>query len=319
MAKALYFDVLQYTPENLRLLRSAFEVTELPNPAQCSDAVLKDVEVLFAPLGYRFDDDFMKRAPKLRVIATNTTSVPHVDVAAARVRHVAVVSLAGDTEFLQTITPTAEMTLGLMICLTRNIVPAIAAVKTGTWRRWDHGGERMLSKMHLGIVGFGRLGRLVARYAGTIGMRVHYYDPNVAEEMRGADRSASLEALVAGADIVSVHASVNESNAAMFDSRIFSHFRRGAYFINTARGELVDSVALVRALESGQVAGAALDVLDNEFAPDFQEHMLEHPLVRYARTHGNLLLTPHIGGSTRDAWAMTQRRTIERAAELVRP
>jgi D-3-phosphoglycerate dehydrogenase len=174
--------------------------------------------------------------------------------------------------------------------------------------------------MHLGIVGFGRLGRLVARYAGAIGMRVSYYDPYLAAAAADARavRVLSLEALVAGVDIVSVHASVNEANASMFDARVFSLFRKGAYFVNTARGELVDSGALVHALESGRVAGAALDVLDGEFAPGFQQNMLRHPLVRYAQKHSNLILTPHIGGSTRDAWAMTQRRTIERAAEIAK-
>ena len=308
--KALYFEILGYTPANLELLGASFEVATLPDPQKCGDAALAGVEVLFAPLGYRFDDAFMKRAPKLRVIATNTTSVPHVDVAAARARGIEVISLAGDSEFLQSITPTAELTLGLMIAVTRNVIPAMAAVKSGVWRRWDHGGERMLSRMHLGIVGLGRLGRLVEKYARAIGMRVSTYDPGKATTHR------SLAELAGAVDIVSVHASLTDQNARMFDREAFAAFRNGAYFINTARGELVDNDALLAALQSDRLAGAALDVLDGEFSPSFQPK--DHPVVRYAREHANLILTPHIGGSTKDAWSATQERTIRKALDAAR-
>jgi len=237
--------------------------------------------------------------------------VPHVDVAAARARGIEVISLAGDSEFLESITPTAELTLGLMIALTRNVAPAMAAVKSGVWRRWDHGGERMLSRMHLGIVGLGRLGRLVEKYARALGMRISTYDP-------GKETThASLRDLVAEVDILSVHASLNDSNVRMFDHEAFHAFKTGAYFINTARGELVDNAALLAALESGRLAGAALDVLDGEFVPTFQARMNDHPIVRYAREHHNLILTPHIGGSTKDAWSLTQDRTIRKALDAV--
>jgi phosphoglycerate dehydrogenase-like enzyme len=309
--KALYFEILGYTAANLELLRSSFEVVMLPDPAKCTDAALAPVEVAFAPLGYRFDAGFMQRAPKLRVIATNTTSVPHVDVAAARARGIEVISLAGDSEFLESITPTAELTLGLMIALTRNLAPAMAAVKSGVWRRWDHGGERMLSRMHLGIVGLGRLGRLVEKYARAVGMRISTFDPGRAATHK------SLADLVGAVDIVSVHASLTEANARMFDRQAFAAFRQGGYFINTARGELVDNAALLDALQSGHLAGAALDVLDGEFVPTFQGEVNDHPLVRYARAHANLLLTPHIGGSTKDAWSLTQERTIRKALEAL--
>jgi D-3-phosphoglycerate dehydrogenase len=311
--KALYFDILEYTRENLELLRKLFEVTRLPNPDHCTGDALKDVEVVFAPLGYRFDAEFMQRAPRLKVLATNTTGVPHIDEQAAESRGIEVVSLAGDTEFLESITPTAELTLGLMIALTRNVAAALHAVKEGTWRRWDHGGERMLSRMHLGIVGLGRLGRMVARYASALGMRVSYYDPDLTDDSPATSftRMGHLEELVAAVDIVSLHANVSINNAHMFNDRIFSRFRRGAYFVNTARGELVDSAALIRALDSGQLAGAALDVLDGEFSTLFNPS--NHPLIRYAQSHSNLLITPHIGGSTKDAWALTQERTIRKA------
>jgi D-3-phosphoglycerate dehydrogenase len=98
----------------------------------------------------------------------------------------------------------------------------------------------------------------------------------------------------------------------MFDICIFEQFRKDSYFINTARGELVDSDALLSALEQGWIAGAALDVVDGEFVPGFETRARHHPLIQYAANNTNLIITPHIAGSTRDAWLLTQRRTIEK-------
>jgi D-3-phosphoglycerate dehydrogenase len=318
MLKALYFEVLSYTSENLARLRDSFDVVTRDDPRFCTPDMLLDVDVVFAPLGFAFDHAFICACPRLKVIATNTTGTPHIDLVAARRQGITVVSLKDETEFLFTITPTAELTIGLIIAITRNLVPASLATRLGQWRRWDWGGLAMLSKMSLGIVGLGRLGSMVARTASSMGMAIGYYDPSqysADQKSPHYRRFSSLATLSAVSDVISVHAPLNEDNRHMFDADAFAQFRWGAYFVNTARGELVDSDALVAALECGQVAGAALDVLDGEFDPSFADRIENHPLVRYAQNHSNLILTPHIGGSTRDAWAATQRFTIERAIE----
>jgi D-3-phosphoglycerate dehydrogenase / 2-oxoglutarate reductase len=311
---AVYFEMLEYTPQNLELLRKHFDVITLPTPEDLTTEVLDRVDVLFAPLGYSFDAALMSKCPRLKAIVTNTTGVPHIDVNHARSSDIRVISLEGETEFLSSVTPTAELTLGLMICATRNVLPAVQAVREGKWRRWDFGGAAMLSRMSLGVVGLGRLGGMVAKYAKAIGMQVSFYDPHLATAPdNGYLRVANLEELVECCDIITIHVPATPDNRHLFSERIFRRFKRGAYLVNTARGEVVDSEALIRALESGRVAGAALDVLDGEFTPDFQHRAMDHPLVRYAKTHHNLIITPHIGGSTRDAWHVTQRYVIEKA------
>ncbi|MCF8037722.1 MAG: hydroxyacid dehydrogenase [Desulfohalobiaceae bacterium] len=313
MTKAIYFDILNYTRENMRLLENRFDLIRLQDPSFLTDALLQEACVLFAPLGYFFGADFFQKTPRLKVIASNTTGIPHIDESAAADFGVRIFSLRGETDFLEKITPTAELTLGLILCLTRNLIPARESVLADRWSRWDFGGQAMLSQMSLGIVGLGRLGKLVAGYGAAMGMKVGFYDPYLSEDQKGLyTKKYHLRDLLGSSDIVSVHANLHAKNIHLFDQEAFSACRRGAYFINTARGELVDSEALVRALEQGILRGAALDVLDTEFTPGFSQRVGRHPLVEYAKKHSNLIITPHIAGSTQDAWHLTQRFVIDK-------
>ena len=142
---------------------------ELDDPRQDTDDVLGGIDVLFAPLGYMVDVRKLDRCPKLRAIASNTTGIPHIDAAAANKRGVAVCALHDERAFLDSITPTAEHTIGLMLAAWRRIPAAHSAARDGQWNRRLWGAPRMMSRMRLGIVGFGRLGQRVARVAEAIG------------------------------------------------------------------------------------------------------------------------------------------------------
>ena len=166
--------------------------------------------------------------------------------------------------------------------------------------------------MSLGVVGCGRLGKMVAGYGAAFGMDVGYFDPYVNVNSRFS-RYDSLEQLVENSDVVTIHVPHEKSTENLFDNAMFSHFRPGAYLINTSRGELVDQKALLEHLESGSLGGAALDVFEDEFDPKFD--IGASPLWRYATLNNNLVLTPHIGGSTEDAWSETEKFTIAKAIE----
>ncbi len=314
--KAIYFQILNYTQENLDRLQTSCDLLIFDSPTrllEVPEQQLTEVELLFAPLGWRYDASFFSKLPSLRAVATNTTGVPHIDLDDAASFNIKVFSLKDEISFLETITPTAEMTLGLIILLARNIFPASKAVLRGQWRRWDYGGEKMLSRMSIGIVGLGRLGKIVARYAKALGMGISYFDPYVSLQGEGYCKRDSLKGLVQDVDVVSVHVHANKETFHMFDEEIFSHFKKGALFINTARGELVDSKALLSVLENRTLAGAAIDVVDGEFNESFSDIMLEDPLIRYSQKNHNLIITPHIGGSTKDAWHLTQAHVINQA------
>jgi D-3-phosphoglycerate dehydrogenase len=306
----IYYTILEYQHENMERLKKHFNVLELPSPANDHSEVLANADVILAPLGYYCGKEKIDAARKVKVIGSNTTGHPHIDVDYARSKGIKIVTLKDHRKFLETITPTAELTWGLIIALTRNIIPASKSVLDGNWDRRPFGGQKMLSSMRLGVVGLGRLGRMVVRYALTFGMDVSCYDPFVSSGYPGLEKEESLQDLVAKCDIVTVHVPHEPETEGLFNARIFSCFKKGAFFINTSRGELVDHKAFLQSLEDGTLAGAALDVFEDEFRPGFQNCLRKHPLWLYAKSHDNLILTPHIGGSTFDAWAKTEEYTI---------
>lgn len=309
--KALYYRIMQYQPENRKLLDKHFDIRELDDPRADTDVALADIAVLFAPLGFSVDAAKMGRMPALRVIVSNTTGIPHIDAAAAADRNVRVCALHDEQAFLDSITPTAEHTIGLMLAAWRRIPAAHAAASAGRWDRRPWGAPRMMSRMRLGLVGYGRLGRKVGRIAEAMGMSVAWFDP-------GLDGGVgSLIDLARRSDVLSLHAPATAATKALVSRHILEALPAGAVVVNTARGELLDTEALLDLLESGHVHAAALDTVEGEYGPEFSARFGDSRLARYARGHDNLILTPHIGGSTVDAWTETERFVIEKAVRAV--
>jgi len=311
----IYYSVLKYQPENIKKLNEYFNVLELPNPDHDNSEAFSVADVILAPLGFFCGKEKIDAMPKLKVIGSNTTGHPHIDVEYANKKGIKVVTLKNETEFLKSITPTAELTWGLIIALTRNIIPAYNSVLQGNWDRRPFGGRAMLSKMSLGIVGMGRLGQMVGTYGRCFNMKVSYFDPYVNLRDNMIHKIGTLKELVESNDIITIHVPHEPKTENLFDKEVFGQVKRGAYLINTSRGELVDKIALLDCLKKGYLAGAAIDVFPNEFTSDFQ--IKNDPLWQYAQTHNNLIITPHIGGSTYDAWMLTERRVIDKINEII--
>lgn len=309
--RALYYRILSYQPENMAFLRTVFETLEAEDPRQDTDKLLADVEVLFAPLGFAVSDERMGRCPKLRAVVSNTTGVPHIDLDAARRRGVAVCALHDEPQFLESVTSTAEHTIGLLMAVWRRIPAAHAAASRGEWNRRPWAAPRMLSRMRLGIVGYGRLGRRVAKVADALGMKVAYYDPYVPGGL------GSLIALASQSDVLSLHAPANSQTVNLVSRTVLEALPRGAVVINAARGELLDLDALLDLMEAGHIAAAALDTIVGEYDPEFSGTFGASRVAQYAREHDTLILTPHIGGSTVDAWRETERFVIEKACRAL--
>ncbi len=166
----------------------------------------------------------------MRAIATNTTGVPHIDMKEAATRNIKVFSLKDEGEFLKTITPTAEHTWGLLLALMRRSPWAHGAVLQGQWNRRPFGAPQMLSRMSLGLIGFGRLGRMVGRSGLAFGMRVAFFDPYLEGSPPGFERIGTLEELVAASDVVSLHAPANESTYKTVNRDLLEKFQTGSYF-----------------------------------------------------------------------------------------
>jgi D-3-phosphoglycerate dehydrogenase len=170
----------------------------------------------------------------------------------------------------------------------------------GAWTRDAFRGRELYGKT-VGLVGIGRLGSIVAGYCRSFGMEVQGYDPRPDFPEELARRCASLAELMSTSDVISLHVAYHAGTRHLIDADHLRRARRSAVLINTSRGGVIDDAALLAALLEGRLSGAALDVVDGE--PDVGA---EHPLVRYARTHDNLILTPHLGGNTVESVAKTE-------------
>jgi D-3-phosphoglycerate dehydrogenase len=258
---------------------------------------LSDVSVLVIRLRYLLNREFLDQAPQLKIISTATTGLDHIDLQLAQSRNIAVLSLRGETEFLRTVTATAEHTWGLLLALIRHIPQAHYSVMSGDWNR-DRFFGRELQGRTLGIVGLGRIGQMVARYGLAFRMKVIAYDPFQTEWLDGVARATSLKDLAAASDVLSIHVPLSGETTHLIGRDELADLKPGAIVLNTSRGAVLDESALLDSLGDGRIGGAALDVIHDEYSTTSD---LRDRLLRYAASHENLLITPHLGGATHDS------------------
>jgi D-3-phosphoglycerate dehydrogenase len=245
--------------------------------------------------------ELIERGERLRVIGRAGVGVDNVDVEAATRRGIVVANAPQSN-----VVTAAEHTLALLLALARNIPQAHASLTSGRWERSKFSGVELCDKQ-LGIVGFGRIGQLVATRARGFGMRVIAFDPLVsADRYRelGVEKAASVDDVYARAEFLTIHLPVTDETRGIIDAKAIAKMRDGVRILNVARGKLVDDAALQAGLDSGKVAGVALDVFPSE------------PITDYPLFHGydNVVVTPHLGASTAEA---TDRAGFQSAEQIV--
>lgn len=274
-------------------------------------AFLGSVDVLFVRLGYRIDDLFLQHAPRLRYLCSPTTSHTHLDEAALSARGIEVISLRGERQFLDTVRATPEHTFGLVLALLRRYKTALRHVQQGGWCRDDLRGEELFGQT-VGIVGLGRVGFRVATYATAFGADVVYCDTNLAVTADAAwRRCADIRSVIQCSRIVVLCASyVNGSPPVVGAEEVRA--LSGRYFVNTARGELVDEQALLAAIFDNRLAGVAVDVIANETCGSRIDEW------RRAASRSDVIVTPHIGGATVGSMARTERFIAARLEKRIK-
>lgn len=275
---------------------------------------VRDAEILVIRLAHKIDREVLDAASKLKIIACPTTGLDHIDLAVAEEKGVRVISLKGETEFLRTIHATAEHTFALLLALLRRVPWAFSSVQAGEWDRDSYKGNELAGKT-IGVIGFGRLGSRVAKIAQGFDMTVIATDPHVTINPTLGVRQVELNELLSVSDIISVHVPYTPETERMISMDTFVRMCQRALFINTSRGQVVDEAALLDALKSGKLAGAALDVI---WAEERRPVVISgDPLVEYAKTHQNLLITPHLGGATFESMAKTEIFIAEKVRSLL--
>ncbi len=280
------------SPKGIALLqqRPEFEVVVLPKrlPEPELLPVVADAIALLVRSETKVTRKVIEAAPKLRVVGRAGVGVDNVDIEAATQHGTVVMNTPGGN----TVT-TAELSFAMLLALARKVPQAHSSMAAGKWDRKLFQGMELLGKT-LGILGMGRIGSEVAKRARAFGMRVIAYDPYLTEDRAkalGAEFADSVDDVYRAADFITVHMPVTPETKHMLNAAAFSKMKPGVRLVNCARGEIIAENDLIAALESGKVAGAALDVFAVEPLP------ADHPY----RKQPNVILTPHLGASTQEA------------------
>ena len=268
----------------LELLRSQFDV-DVEEEAPL-DEIIDRYDAIVIRSATKLTRELIERGSRLKVIGRAGVGVDNVDVDAATRRGIVVANAPEST-----VVSAAEQTIGLLVALARNIPQAHAALKEGRWERSRWGGIELAGKT-LGVVGFGRIGQQVARRAVGLGMNVIAYDPFVGGDRfrdLGVERVDTVDEVLAAADVVTLHSPLTDDTRRLIDREAIERMKDGARLVNAARGALVDEDALLEAIRSGKLAGAALDV--------FSREPYDGPLLEL----DEVVVTPHLAASTDEA------------------
>ena len=252
---------------------------------------IADYHILAIRVDTKVDKALLDVATNLKVIATATTGLDHIDVPYAKQKGIEVISLQGANT-----TATAEHAMALLLSLVRKIPAAHTSLLHGQWDRASYIGTQLSGKK-LGVVGFGRIGREIATRAAAFGMEILAYDPYLKPEDFAKNHATQMDlsSLLAAADVVTLHVLLTDETRGFMNKEKFALMKPTTFLLNCSRGEVVVEQDLIQALQHKKLGGAALDVFAHEPLPQNSE------LLSYAKNHDNLVLTPHIAGSTWEA------------------
>lgn len=287
VSKPIVLIAEELSPATIDALGPDFEVrnTDGSERSQLLPA-LADVDAVLIRSATKMDAEAIAAARNLKVIARAGVGLDNVDVPAATQAGVMVVNAPTSN-----ITSAAELAVGLLLATARNIAPANQALKGGAWKRSKYGGVELLDKK-VGVVGFGRIGQLVAERLKGFGMEILAYDPYVSAQKAGqlGARLVTLDELLAEADFITVHLPKSPETLGLIGKDALAKVKPSVRIINAARGGIVDEDALATAIAEGRVAGAGVDVFATE--PTTESPLFEHESV---------VVTPHLGASTEEA------------------
>lgn len=291
MTRPVIFIPEPFPARALEVIPDRFEARQGDATRRCEEdeliAALQGVTALAITSREHITARVIEAASGLKVIGKTGARPTNVDMAAAEARDIAVVwSPTANGESV------AEMTLGLMLMLVKRVLEMTEILRSGGWRSYDVLG-RELATMTVGLIGLGNVGKAVARLLNTIGTRVIAHDPAI-DPAKAAEMGIEwvpLQALFARSEVISLHCDLDEKTRGIVGEAAFAAMGEGTYLVNTARGPLVDTPALLAALDSGRVAAAALDVFPLEPLPPGD------PVV----AHPRIIATPHISAFTEEA------------------
>jgi D-3-phosphoglycerate dehydrogenase len=300
-------------PEVPDLLSEVAEVEYCPAPDR--DLLLDrigDTDIYYGHTDVILDREVVDRAKRLKVVGAPSTGTDHIDIDLLGQRGIKLIALTHEYELLDRFSATAECGWGLLLACVRRIPYHQESVRQGRWAESRYVGNQLGGKT-LGVIGVGRLGKMTVEYGKAFRMRVLGCDP-ADFSIPGVER-VNFDTLLAESDVISLHLHLRENTRNLLGRDEFAKMKEGVVIINTSRGGLIDETVFLKALKSGKVAAAGVDVLCET---DWMDDVTRHPLVRYAQTHDNLVITPHIGGGAVESIAGARIFIAEKLIDYIK-
>ena len=301
----LYFTNINLNFSNLEILKKKFNICKIKTLKQgysLDKKVSDKIIAIYCDPNYFYSKFFLKKFKNLKYLISSTTSTGFIEKDYCKNKKIKILSLEKDQKFLSSITPTAEHVFGLILMISRNYFEAVKSVDQGKFNRRPFGGFGMLSKSRLGIIGYGRLGKIVKKIAKGFGMKTLTCD------IKKKNFKKTFKKVIFSSDFISLHIP-SEKNYKFFSEKNIGKITKPFFLINTSRGEIIDEKFIIRQLKLKNIQGYATDVLKNEFTPHFN---LKKNTIFINKNRYNIIITPHIGGSTKDAWKLTEYRVIKK-------
>jgi len=307
--KILHLEHTEYHQDSLKSLTDKFDVF-FPDFTNREDLLLilqnDQFDFIFTKIGMLLDKEMLCTQKKLKAIVTPTTGINHIDNDYCLSKGIKIISLHGEKDFLSTVSSTAEHAWCLAMNLARSFKESHKRAERNSWDRSSLDIVEIRNKT-IGIIGFGRLGKMIANYANAFSARVIYFDINSeANDSKIRAEFSSLNNLLSNSDFIFLMANYSKENLNMLSTNKLRLMKPTSFFINVSRGELIDQDCLYLMLKNKKIRGAALDVLYNDSAWSSNQEVSNN-LIELSKTNHNLIITPHIGGYAIDAIHKTRK------------
>lgn len=299
MKRVLNLDPQYFSIEGINILKKYYSYTEM----NISDLNLDDLQqynIVIVKFALKFDKTILAKCKKLEIIACPATGVDHIDKKYCDKKGITIISLFGESTFLQSIHSSAEHTWALLISVFKNISSSSEYLKSE--KIWDRNKfiTRDLFGKTLGIIGYGRNGKKIAKFALAFGMNVVYFDK---AKFKGTNvkniKKTTLIDLVKYSDLIVLSITFNNTTKGIINKKVLDQCINKPIIVNSSRGEVIVEEDIIYALENGKISKYATDVLTGEYDSNFLNESL---LFNYSLKHKNVLITPHIAGANFDSW-----------------
>ncbi|MES2448695.1 MAG: 2-hydroxyacid dehydrogenase [Bacteroidota bacterium] len=284
-----------------------FEVDDRPQITRAETlAIIKDYLGIAVRTKFRIDQEIFDAAPNLKFVARAGAGLDNIDVAIANERNIQLINAPeGNRDAV------GEHAIGLLLALMNNFRNADSEIRNGIWNREGNRGYELKGKT-VGIIGYGFMGQQMARKLAGFEVNVIAYDKYKTGFGNEFVREVSMEEIVKHSDVLSIHIPLTKETKQMVDDEYFFHFKKPIFFINTARGEIVNTSAVLKNIKNGKILGAGLDVLEAEKFPILAEQTWFEDL----KANGKVILTPHVGGWTFESYRKISEVLAEKLSEM---